>query len=144
MEIGILLSVWVRILKWENYPELPGSVLNVSTSVVKGGRRRETWRCHPTGIKDGGWGHTPKNRRKAAPEAGRAGKAARLFLAPLERAKPCQHLDLSLVKPLLTFGHQNWKRINVCCFKPSSFFFFFFVAVTGNKFTLLIQFRGGQ
>lgn len=73
----------MRILRWENDPELPGSVLNVTTSVLKKRKAEEVslkrGRCHPTGIKDRGRGHEPKNRRKAAPEARKGGETHQIL-----------------------------------------------------------------
>ena len=41
-------------------------------------------------------------------------------LEPPEGTQPCRHLDFSPGDPFWTAGVQNYKIINLCCFKPLS------------------------
>lgn len=116
--------MWLRILRWADYPGWPRWAQGVITSVLI---RRRQGRPHRHREERVIWqderlkwcGHQPRSAsaRSARAKAGR--RETRYPLEPLEEVRPSQHFDSSPEIVVLAFGLQSWEGIvldhQVCC-----------------------------
>lgn len=109
------LQTWLRILRWGDYPGFHGWVQCDYKDLHKGNRKAwntqsERW-C---GDRNRGWNHVLWRWRKEPRNAGDLQKLEKVILFPRNSRRN------KVVWLILDSDLQNYKRINLCCFKPLS------------------------